>query len=96
MTQNEEDYMRYIDDLHDCLQCMDELMDLSDLMLDTHSPHYIRNGANINRIRNMASENLQPYFVGNHSLLSVKREILDDLDFLLIAVKNMRRICIHE
>jgi hypothetical protein len=92
MTEHEQDFLRYLEDLQHTTDCMQELTELTQQMIEQTSLHFIRNHSNLDHIKNKASENLHPYFVGNISLLQVKSSIMADIIFLSSAVTTMNKV----
>lgn len=93
MTQNQQDYLRYTQYLIESIDCMLEFKDLCQELTDQKSNNFVQNASNLHILKARASEELQYYFIGKHSALTVRNSIMEDIRFLSTAITHMEKIC---
>lgn len=93
MTQNQQDYLRYTQYLIESIDCMLEFKELCQELTDQKSNNFVQNASNLHILKERASEELQYYFIGKHSALTVRNSIMEDIRFLSTAITHMEKIC---
>jgi len=92
MTEHDQDFARYLDDLIEVCELLETYTEICQQTMEEQSHHWLMLNSNLKRLKRKMPEEMMPYFRGGRTFLAPRRDLYEDIQFLVTAITNMNRI----